>query len=286
MVLTHAQQQIDIRLAQDDDRRQLANLVHFGNRVHRHLDWRPPLDWIGYQPYLVAMQNGRIRAALVCPPGPPGAAWIRLFAVDDFEISADEAWEHLWPLAYDYLRGTTVAAMPLQEWFRRLLLKTGFTQTGQVNMLLWNSQTALPPIRRTGYTIRPMRLSDLPAVQAIDAAAFEPIWQQSQEMLEAAFRQAAIATVAEKQDSPVGYQISTAGVGGGHLARLAIHPDAQQRGIGYALVHNLLTRFNRQGTLQVTVNTQDSNFSSLALYKKAGFHLTGESFPVFQINLD
>jgi ribosomal protein S18 acetylase RimI-like enzyme len=131
-----------------------------------------------------------------------------------------------------------------------------------------------------------MTFGDLPAVQALDAAAFDPIWQQSQEMLEAAFRQAAIATVAEGSDGLVGYQISTAGVGGGHLARLAIHPRAQRRGIGYALVHDLLTQFVRRGTLQVTVNTQDDNLASLALYKKAGFHPTGESYPIFQVHLD
>jgi len=153
-------------------------------------------------------------------------------------------------------------------------------------MLLWEQQGDLPPAPDPGCTIRPMLPSDLAAVQALDAAAFDPIWQQSISMLEAAFRQSAIATVAEQDGKLIGYQISTAGVGGGHLARLAIHPKAQRHGIGYALVHDLLTQFARRGTLQVTVNTQNNNLPSLALYKKAGFHLTGESYPVFQAHLD
>ena len=282
MVLTLTRQQVDVRLAQAEDRRQLANLIHFGTWVHRHLDWRPPLDWIGYQPYLIAEQDGQAQAALACPPDPPEIAWIRLFAANS-EMGIDEAWEHLWPVARDHLAGVTVAAMPMQAWFRRLLLGAGFHHTHEVTMLLWESHTSLPPAAAPDCTIRLMTFGDLPAVQALDAAAFDPIWQQSLEMLTFAFRQAAIATVAEDQDGLVGYQISTAGVGGGHLARLAIHPRAQQQGIGYALVHDLLTQFSRKGARQVSVNTQNDNAASLALYKKAGFHPTDESYPVFQI---
>ena len=69
---------------------------------------------------------------------------------------------------------------------------------------------------------------------------------------------------------------------GGHLARLAVRPDAQRKGIGTALVRDMLWQFERRGAERVTVNTQEDNQASLTLYQKAGFELTGESYPVFQ----
>jgi ribosomal protein S18 acetylase RimI-like enzyme len=126
-------------------------------------------------------------------------------------------------------------------------------------------------------------LEDLKAVRVIDAAAFVPIWQNSQAYLEIAFRQASIATVAEQSGALVGYQISTATPMGGHLARLAVLPFHQGRGLGYALLHDLLTQFSRRGARSISVNTQKDNLASLALYKKAGFRLTGEEYPIYQL---
>lgn len=210
---------------------------------------------------------------------------MRLFAVQS-EMDVSEAWDYLWPAAHEYLWGITVAAIPLQGWFSQLLSAAQFTQTFEVAMLLWESNTPLPKPESSDCLIRLMNFDDLATVKEIDTNAFGPIWQQSQDMLEIAFRQAAIATVAEDQDGLIGYQISTAGPGGGHLARLAVHPQAQERGIGYALVQDLLTQFTRRGALQVTVNTQVENKASLALYKKAGFSLTGEVYPVYEAYLD
>jgi len=54
----------------------------------------------------------------------------------------------------------------------------------------------------------------------------------------------------------------------------------QKRSIGYWLVRDLLERFSHQELYRVTVNTQDNNIASLALYQKLGFWQTGERFQV------
>ena len=54
--------ELSTRPATQDDRRQLDNLIHFEPHVHRHLDWRRPLDWIGHSPFWVAEKDGRIRS--------------------------------------------------------------------------------------------------------------------------------------------------------------------------------------------------------------------------------
>ena len=90
------------RSADPKDLSRLANLVHFEVFVHRHLDYRPPLDWIGYTPFLVLEQASRIEAALACPPDPPAIAWIRLFAAAT-QIPVTTAWDVLWSESYNQL---------------------------------------------------------------------------------------------------------------------------------------------------------------------------------------
>jgi ribosomal protein S18 acetylase RimI-like enzyme len=274
-----------IRSAREEDRQGLANLIHFESRVHRHLDWRPPLDWIGYHPYLVAEEKRGIVAALACPPDPPGVAWIRLCAIAT-QLAPQQAWDELWLQARSILRSgaeqTKVAVIPLQVWFRDLLGQSDFTFTHEVVVLSWNGDRLPIAPRVQGVLIRPMRETDLPEVERLDWAAFADLWRNSLPCLETAFNQSAIATVAEASGRLVGYQISSATSASGHLARLAVHPDVQGHGLGYAIVCDLLTRFEGRGTFHVSVNTQHNNLASLALYKRAGFRLTGEVYPVYE----
>jgi ribosomal protein S18 acetylase RimI-like enzyme len=80
----------------------------------------------------------------------------------------------------------------------------------------------------------------------------------------------------------VGYQMSTLNPMGGHLARLAVKPEFQGKGVGYGLVSDMLRQFQRKGALRVTVNTQQDNSASLYLYEKSGFRKTNEIYPVYQ----
>jgi ribosomal-protein-alanine N-acetyltransferase len=278
-----------IRTATPDDYSRLARLVHLDTvYVHRHLDWRAPLDWIGEAPFLLLEEDGEIVAALACPVNPPGVAWIRLFAVAS-SYPLESAWDELWPEAYTYLSQAqapvSVAALPLRPWLHLLLERSLFNETCQVVMLSWSRQP-IPAVQHdAGLCIRPMNLDDLSAVQTVDRCAFSPLWQNTQSCLELAYRQAAIATVAEQDGQMVGYQISTSTPMGGHLARLAVVPEKQDHGIGKAMLIDLLSQFARRGIFKVTVNTQIDNMSSLNLYRKFGFKLTGEEYPVYQLGI-
>ncbi len=273
-----------VRDANPSDRQRLATLVHFETHVHRHLDWRPPLDWLGSSPYLVVEKGRSLLAALACPPDPPGMAWIRLFAVGA-ELSAAEAWQMLWPTARHQLEKQNiqhVAAIALQTWFGDLLEASQFVHQHDVVMLVWEQGTPAEPADMPFSIVRPMQIEDLPAVQALDAAAFGLVWRNSLAGLEMAFGQAAVASVVENEAGIIGYQISTAGPFGGHLARLAVHPDFQGQGIGYTIVCDTLDQFTRRGVMRVSVNTQHNNEASLALYQRAGFRKTGEAYRVYE----
>ena len=276
---------ISVRPATEKDLQRLANLVHFETHIHRHLDWRAPLDWVGYEPYLVIERGEDLLAALACPPDPPSVAWIRLFAVSS-EFSIPAAWGELWEAARQRLFVSdlplVVAAIPLHVWFRNLLEKSSFVRSNTVIVMSWKRAGMPPASAAPERVIRSMETADLEAVESLDRAAFGLVWRNSRESLEVAFRQAAIATVAESNGKITGYSISTATPIGGHLARLAVRPEHQGHGTGYALLYDLLEQFQRRGAQSITVNTQQDNLSSLALYRKAGFKRNSEEYPVYQ----
>lgn len=277
-----------IRTALSTDRSRLANLIHFGSHIHQHLDWKPALDWIGSKPYLVIEREGELLAALACPPDLPDITWIRLFAVSPI-INARRAWELLWEATRSelmLLSKIRVAVISLQSWFNGLLESGGFEHLDNVIVLMWDRVTPLPKPASLDITIRAMLPEDLETVITIDHAAFGAVWKNSMESLELAYQQASLATVAENGEEIVGYQYSTASTMGGHLARLAVKTSMQGKGIGYLLVHEVLSYFKKQGFRHVTVNTQQKNTASLSLYNKAGFTLTGESYRVYQQNFN
>ena len=278
-------QDVRLRPALLTDRRQVGNLIQSNTAIHRHLDWRYPLDWIGTPPFFILESQGQIAAALGCPPDPPTVAWVRLF-VNSGKISIEESWQILWEAAYHELasRGSFIAAaIVLQDWFHGLLISSGFDSSQSIVMLERQPQepigVSLPP----GFIIRPMLQYDLPAVADVDAAAFDLLWQNSLPSLERAYPQAVLATLVEADGQVLGYQLSTRNPLGAHLARLAVRPERQGQGIGRVLIADLVQRSDQRAMFHLTVNTQSDNAASLALYKKTGFHETGERYPVYRL---
>ena len=117
-------------------------------------------------------------------------------------------------------------------------------------------------------------------VSQLDLDAFGSFWHNSCESLKRAYAQAVYASVAVDDSGVIGYQLSTGNPFGAHLARIGVRPEAQGRGIGAALVSDLVHRLDTNHLARLSVNTQADNAASLSLYKKLGFTQTGEHFPV------
>ncbi len=277
-----------VRSADANDLPQIANLIHFETYVHRHLDYRPPLDWYGTQPFLVLEEGEKARGVLVCPPDPPQVAWIRLFAAATRQRLL-ETWQALWEHARALLRTQPtvrwMAAIPLQGWFCNLLEKSGFTLRERIVLLAWEVQHLPSTPQQPSIHLRSLTPDDIEAVQRIDHVAFHPFWQNSADHLALALKQATHALIAEVDGEAVAYQISTATPMGGHIARLAVVPPFQGQGIGAALLRSALIHFSQRGARRVTVNTQEDNHTSLALYRRLGFEPTGETYPVYEFTL-
>jgi len=278
---------MQVRRADLKDQQRLSNLVFFETRSHRHLDWRAPLEWLGDE-YFWTVENGKsLTAALACPEEVNGIAWVRLFVHSAGFWSPENAWMVLWDLAQKDIAqagGATVAAIAQHPWFREVLKMAGFENRQDIVMLEWSYQ---PRASREAeeIRIRQMTEADLPNVVAVDNASFDPLWHNSLETLQRALSQSLFATVAENDQDVIGYQVTTGSNSRAHLARLAVHPSAQRRGTASVILNHLFGQLGKNGYSKLSVNTQSDNQTSLKLYKKMGFNLTGESYPVYTFDV-
>jgi ribosomal protein S18 acetylase RimI-like enzyme len=271
-----------VQKAQKEDISSVAAFLEKAALIHRHLDWRPTLDWLGSQPFLLYMDQKEIHGLLAAVPDPPGVAWLHCFAASSASM-ADEAWTNLYDEASAMLLAsdTSLYAIGLEDWFYNLLIRQGFASRQNIVVLVWNHHMKSLPDSEPDLLIRPMIAADLDEVALVDARSFEKQWVNSKETIEFSFVQSQHSSVAEIGDQIVGYELTTANQYSAHLARLAVLPEFQHRGIARQLVTNMLRRFSNTGVLQITVNTQSDNDASLHLYNGLGFELTGETYPVF-----
>ncbi len=273
---------LSIRKAKSEDISDLAFLLNQAPYVHRHLDWRPPLDWVGEDFFWILEQDQRMQGAFACPTDPPEVAWVRLFASGP-RIQPDDAWDCLFEHALNQVQirsKITLAAISLQNWFEHLLVRHGWVHHQHIVTLSWSGDFSVPIPLPAHALIRPILPEDLPEVTQVDNLAFEPLWQLSRTALAQAYEQSAIATLMEIDGRIVAYQISTATSYSAHLARLAVLPELQGHKLGYGVVYDLLQRLERLHIRSVTVNTQHNNLASQALYQRLGFSHTGDQFPV------
>jgi ribosomal protein S18 acetylase RimI-like enzyme len=274
---------LKVRRAVMEDHNQIASLIFFEANTHRHLDWRSALEWIGSRNYWVLEDDGRIIAALACPEDPQHIAWIRLFSYHQ-NLVASEAWSAIWNVACNEMLNVDphvqIAAIVTKQWFQKVLLSSGFELRQNIVILQLNVNNGSRFSTPHEIQIRPMQEADLFAVTKLDMDAFGDFWHNTFDSLQRAYAQAFYARVAENDSGLVGYQISTGNPFGAHLARLGVRPEAQGRGIGKALVDDLLLFLTANQIDKLSVNTQSDNAASLSLYQKIGFVRTGEYFPV------
>jgi ribosomal protein S18 acetylase RimI-like enzyme len=262
---------------------EISRFLNQENPTHSHLDWFSPLDWLGQQPYLLEKYQDHIQAIMLTAPEVKAATWLRLFSAQNTS-SFQDTWDRLFSITILMLKDlniTQLAALSFSNWFKDLLLKANFFQHNTIVVLEWNGNQPDKASAAPHINIRPMHPEDLPKIEHIDRLAFSPLWQNSLNGLNKAYKQPGICTVATDHDRIIGYQISTAVTIQGHLARLAVHPEHQRQGVASALLLDLLKQFVGLGVWRVTVNTQFDNNPSLALYEKFGFKPTPETIPVY-----
>lgn len=273
-----------VRRATAHDHTQLANLLFHESTTHRHLDWHSAMEWLGEKNFWVIDEHGFITAALACPEDPIDIAWIRLFSHHP-HLTAPDAWSMLWKVALAEIFGSNpkaqVSSIVIKQWFQNILSQHHFELKQNIVLLRLNIKNAIPKSISNHIHIRKMNEADIFSVAQIDANAFGSFWQNSISTTERAYMQSIHATVAENESGAlVGYQISTGNRFGAHLSRLGVRVEAQGQGIAKTLLTELIQRLSQNQMDEISVNTQEDNVASMALYQKFGFVKTGQVFPV------
>lgn len=277
----------DIRACSDLPFRDLDRFLNANNLSFNNLDWFSPSERFDEPGCYAIVENQQIRALLAATPENSEAAWLRFFHAER-DGQHEQYFKALLTKALPALRGMgakSLFSLAPYDWLERLLRGEGFQPADRIVTLQRNFTEE--NIRQTNQEIiiREMTLRDLAAVDAIDIAAFIPAWQLSHTSLTKTYHRTAWHSVALLEAEIVGYQMSTSTFDSAHLARLAVHPQCQRRGVGHALVEDMLDTFTAMGVRTFTVNTQVSNTQSLKLYHSFCFEREDSDIQVMSLTL-
>jgi ribosomal-protein-alanine N-acetyltransferase len=131
---------------------------------------------------------------------------------------------------------------------------------------------ARPPVR---LVVEPMRLDDVPAVQAIEQASFTTPWPANAYRTELETNRLATYLVARAGEEVVGYAGVWLMVDEAHVTTFAVHPAWRRRGIGERLLLALLDRALARHAREATLEVRLSNLAARRLYEKFGFKPVG-----------
>jgi ribosomal-protein-alanine N-acetyltransferase len=275
---------VKARKASPADRQAIEMLCQ---RVRRKL---PRLWWweehLSDDLFVVIDNNGIVAGALLAWPDGAPVAWVRLATLDD-DIDADEALSVILPLISDGLRARGVQSLAWMDYFSWAgahLRAYGFVPLADV-ITLAKLDHALPETNTKGITLRPISDADIPAVIAVDRAAFTPHWWQGETTMLRRKAAASHFVVGEALEGVVGYIEGESLVSLAHINRIAVHPKYQGRGVGALLLQDALDRFWRLGAERITLNTQSNNDSSQRLYRHFGFKPTGDVVIAWELEL-
>jgi ribosomal protein S18 acetylase RimI-like enzyme len=276
------QKEIVIRKATFDDYAPLANFLSFEYFIHRHLDWRSALDWLGKHPFLVAERDNEILACFAAPNDVPDSTWVRLFACSA-SISRQEVWENFFEKALQLFNPNIeiIGVLAIENWLLHLIEKTKFQLSQEIIVFEKTINEFLDIKNRNDIQIRLMDSDDLKRVVNLDSICFPSLWQMPLETMNLAYLQSGYATVVENGEEIIAYQITTENFSSAHLARIAVLPAFQNNGIAGYLVSDLNNYYKKLGFSRITVNTQNDNKTSTLLYRKFGFTLLPDHYPVF-----
>ena len=125
-----------------------------------------------------------------------------------------------------------------------------------------------------GVTLRDATAADVDAVAAIERASFADPWSR-ESFADTVRHPRMIFRVAEAGGRVAGYLVAWLVQDEGELANLAVAPDARGRGVGAALVDELLATAASRGVVAVYLEVRESNATARALYASRGFAEVG-----------
>jgi ribosomal-protein-alanine N-acetyltransferase len=118
--------------------------------------------------------------------------------------------------------------------------------------------------------IRPLGLSDLNAIDAIEQRAYRVPWSRSMFASELA-KASSICLGAFDGEQLIGYVVNSRYVDAWHVMNVAVNPDFQRRGIATRLLEHLFEVTRDDQRRGYTLEVRVSNEEAIGLYERHGF---------------
>jgi len=134
--------------------------------------------------------------------------------------------------------------------------------------------TSPPEIRRLSY-------ADLPQVIAVERRAFPTPWSLAMFVLELS-KSSGVSLAALVDGRVVGYVVCSRYADVWHVMNVAVDPDRRRRGIGRALLEQLLAEVGEHASL--TLEVRRTNIAAMKLYEDLGFRPAGIRRRYYQDN--
>jgi len=270
-----------VRAIVQSDIRGIMRMVDSAWRIHIRV---PPIELgakITLMPGFLAEDHGGLRGFMVMEPQPPHVALIVAAGLRD-TWSVRPYLDLLLPEIERAARDERLPALAHignVAWLVDDLQERGF-EIHEWIMAFERHGVEPPPPTSAPAQVRSAHYNDMPTLLTLDALAFNHIWRKSAGNFNEALASADSFAIAELDGQIVGYEWSERYKRHAHLTRLAVHPAYQGRGIGAQLLHKAITDALASGVNMITLNTQENNYRSRALYERFGFVYTQQRMPV------
>jgi len=136
-----------------------------------------------------------------------------------------------------------------------------------------NEELPRDPAMMRVVRFRPMTLSDIPGVMAVERASYPFPWSDG--IFRDCIRVGYFCRVVELRGQICGYGIMSYGAGEAHILNICIHSDLRDQGVGRKLLELLLDRAREAGMQDVFLEVRPSNPIAIRLYESMGFERIG-----------
>lgn len=119
-------------------------------------------------------------------------------------------------------------------------------------------------------TVTVMRESHIPQIAKIEQLCFNDPWSENSIASELDNR-LSLWLVAVEDETVIGYVGSQTVIGETDMMNIAVHPDHRKKGIGTALIVELIDALKAQGSHSLMLEVRCSNCSAISVYENLGF---------------
>ena len=123
------------------------------------------------------------------------------------------------------------------------------------------------------FEIRPMHDLDVPAIAAIERAAYQFPWSEG--IFRDCMRVGYVCRVLDVGGDMAGYGIMSVGAGEAHILNICIRDDYRGRGFARRVLLYLLDRARASGMYEAFLEVRPSNTAAARLYYSMGFEQVG-----------